>query len=692
MKKLIISIIGTIIIIITTIVSTFAWFISYSQVDPDVTGYSEAAYFASGDGLTEATAYEITSPRHLYNLAWLQYLGKFNTTTDGVLNKQYYFKITKDIDMTDYAIPPIGTSQYPFVGFLNGNNKVISNVNIYNDISNIKFHPTVVSTIDNCNIVGLFGIIGNYNEIYSSPYLKNTVQNIYVNNIAVTSSLTNTKLGIFAGYVSGGSIISTIGIHYSSLHLASSSTPYIGESLSQYALIGDYDESSVNWEDKPGGGGYKGWGSSINMELLYTRCDLMYQTRGKSFSAFNSSGFEKIQSGLENGYQLKGTNHYMPLRVTNELTTDYYTNNTSEITDMTNNPGYIVGNTSGGSKIEFSKTPVAEVLTNNDNNKPNNSSGGTGITYDSDGTTVKDVMIWTKQNSDSNNSGCILADNIYGTGGTLQSKNYAKVKSYVIDQINSGDGSLYNLSFTGNKPDQNDIVTIPTAVIYGTTYTNYKIPARTISFDAYSDGYICIVGLTYGRDWSSLFNIYSYTVSGSTTPLTDISTVYAKAPDGSGNIDISYSGGTDYNLYYSSSWRQLPRGKLFYYEIPIKSGTHYVIANSDNKDCLKIVYLDLGQNGSESEEKESTISGIDFVYVTSSTENGFSEISEEFSSAVYFTITGESTKQLGFYFRRRNTESDTKVLYYATDSLIITPNDTNLVLIATDNTCTTATS
>ena len=61
MKKLIISIIGTIIIIITTIVSTFAWFISYSQVDPDVTGYSEAAYFASGDGLTEATAYEITS-------------------------------------------------------------------------------------------------------------------------------------------------------------------------------------------------------------------------------------------------------------------------------------------------------------------------------------------------------------------------------------------------------------------------------------------------------------------------------------------------------------------------------------------------------------------------------------------------------------------------------------------------------
>ena len=60
-----------------TIAISWAWFLNNELVTPDVSGYSASAYFAGGDG-SEENPYQIASPKHLYNLAWLQYLGVFN--------------------------------------------------------------------------------------------------------------------------------------------------------------------------------------------------------------------------------------------------------------------------------------------------------------------------------------------------------------------------------------------------------------------------------------------------------------------------------------------------------------------------------------------------------------------------------------------------------------------------------------
>ena len=58
---------------------SFSWFIRPLNftMPGDIGGSTEVSYFESGDGSSEKP-YVISSPVHLYNLAWLQYLGYFN--------------------------------------------------------------------------------------------------------------------------------------------------------------------------------------------------------------------------------------------------------------------------------------------------------------------------------------------------------------------------------------------------------------------------------------------------------------------------------------------------------------------------------------------------------------------------------------------------------------------------------------
>ena len=94
---------AAVLIVVTTFTSSLAWFETKNDTHLDAgKGRTATAFFASGDGESAETAYEINQPIHLYNLAWLQYMGKFNTVTSGSVNK-VYFKITADLDMTDWA-------------------------------------------------------------------------------------------------------------------------------------------------------------------------------------------------------------------------------------------------------------------------------------------------------------------------------------------------------------------------------------------------------------------------------------------------------------------------------------------------------------------------------------------------------------------------------------------------------------
>ena len=176
--------------------SSLAWFSYHATFENNqlVTGSSIGAYFGGGDGSAEAP-YKILNSTHLYNLAWLQYLGYFNedknktvngevvSGTDGIIDKQYYFTLENDIEMNDMVIPPIGTSKYPFLGNFNGNGHVISDFTTSNILGSdhISKKPTVVNSLSDVDIVGFFGVVGGL----PSTTLTYTVASNQISNFAL---------------------------------------------------------------------------------------------------------------------------------------------------------------------------------------------------------------------------------------------------------------------------------------------------------------------------------------------------------------------------------------------------------------------------------------------------------------------------------------------------------------------------
>ncbi len=92
--KVILSTLFTCVSAFSASIGTFAWFTSSISFETEnITAKSAGAYFYDGDG-TEDNPYIIMHPRHLYNLAWLQDMGWFNTTTtvegQQVVNQVYF--------------------------------------------------------------------------------------------------------------------------------------------------------------------------------------------------------------------------------------------------------------------------------------------------------------------------------------------------------------------------------------------------------------------------------------------------------------------------------------------------------------------------------------------------------------------------------------------------------------------------
>lgn len=201
--------------------STYGWFSHEMKVSSIIPGSAEAAYFHSGKG-TEDDPYTITEPIHLYNLAWLQYLGRFN----GQRNPQetgleegkysiYYFKIGSDdtditaLDMTGWVLPPIGTKNNPFLGVLDGNGKTIRNLKVSNYVgeNEITRRPNSVNSLgEEAYVVGFIGAIGEIGkETDTSKYssVAKTVKNLNLQDIEVDSYTPYAIIGAAAGYVNG---------------------------------------------------------------------------------------------------------------------------------------------------------------------------------------------------------------------------------------------------------------------------------------------------------------------------------------------------------------------------------------------------------------------------------------------------------------------------------------------------------
>ena len=277
--------------------SAVSWFVTSFQMSPEdsvLKGGSEGAYYEDGDGLTEQTAFIISKPRHLYNFAWLQYLGYYNDTA----GKQYYFKIKEDLDMSGWILPPAGTEENPFIGNFNGQGHTVSNLTVSNTFTDFTSgRPSrVTSSYFNSHlpeIVGFFGVVGDYNDRYTvngEPKTgvtynssTNEVKNTGILNATVKSGTSQTLVGIAAGYVNAK--LDNVAVNESSLYTVenASAISSITSNVSDFSLVGyctdefiddvklRSDDADIPTLENPNtDSGGDNWGGSINMLDMYT--------------------------------------------------------------------------------------------------------------------------------------------------------------------------------------------------------------------------------------------------------------------------------------------------------------------------------------------------------------------------------------------------------------------------------------
>ena len=300
---------------------TGAWFTRLATHTPGWKSGSDGAYFAYGNGKIENAQqkdrpYGITRPLHLYNLAWLQYLGYFETNKvqDAYDNDNVYFELANDLDMTGWVLPPIGTKDHPFIGNFNGNGFKISNLTISNDYDSYNRTPygilnniTKTQFKNNVNIIGLFGVVGNYNGAISGSYntSANEIINTGINNLTVASTSTTTLAGLAAGYVNGS--LEGVAVNNSYIDLRNSggqAITSITNNISDYSLIGyaassDYLaklQSSTTTYDTPtvsnpfiSQGGDE-WGASIEMKKMYNT--LHSKMEASNYYSFDYTSYE----------------------------------------------------------------------------------------------------------------------------------------------------------------------------------------------------------------------------------------------------------------------------------------------------------------------------------------------------------------------------------------------------------------
>lgn len=281
--------------ILASMALSLAWFVSLAKLDPTGDASATGAYFAYGNGSQEKP-FGISQPRHLYNLAWLQYMGKFNKTdSDTGKKKTYYFELAGDIDRTDYALPPIGTKTYPFIGSFNGNSHKITGLTISNNLDDFHQRPysgvKVSDFPEQINIVGFFGVVGSYENTAGINYdtSANQIVDTGLVDLTVKSSSRTTLAGLAAGYANGK--LQGVAVNDSSFQFKQNTSPTtITNNLSDYSLVGYVKDKTYLRErekststtnapsiDNPVAGQGDGeWGSSIDRRSRFKNLHQKY--------------------------------------------------------------------------------------------------------------------------------------------------------------------------------------------------------------------------------------------------------------------------------------------------------------------------------------------------------------------------------------------------------------------------------
>ena len=657
--KLIIPTIFMILSLFSSIGITFAWWFVDNMLVSNVTGKTPPSYFAFGDG-SEEDPYGISSPVHLYNLAWLQYLGQFNNPEE---QKQYHFVVDKDIDMTGLVLPPIGTTDNPFIGSFDGRDHLISNLTVSNTISadGITKYPSGIASLTGVDIVGMFGVVGNYNDVVNYEYDSSLidVSNLYLDKITVKSAEENSLMGLLFGYINEGDA-TNIDIGQGNLEVAKNVKPLDSyTNISKYSIIGDFNEANISWTDKPqdtvtpepGAG----WGGSIDMKTFVKRLNYIFsesETRtsitAASSSTYNTNLLTPSTYGT-NSYTYDNSSFYfdlrqgtyLPLNINKEImidnaveseknitygssklktvTNSYYSTNSSEII-LPTNTGYIIGGATNASN--------ASIRTRSQ--KRGFLAYSYGVKYSSSydpGNNYNNVDILTIRDNNGSAQYNIISDE-YNQNKTNSYLNYQRVSVdelgfHNYESVRNSLGNLLNQSmisgirfYKGTTADSSVFIpntsnmVLGNVSLLGKTYTNYPMFNASIMFKTSSSGYLTFVSAGIQQSGTtnySLFDIYKITRNSSNEidTITKIDTIH-KTPAQSYVYNSANPPAGSTKIFDSKWMANVPfQTALCYMEIPLISNTYpaeFALCGSSSPDSQKlngsyIMYLDIGSSG-----------------------------------------------------------------------------------------------
>lgn len=624
---------------------SYAWFTNHNNVtNNDIQGSTAGAYFARGDGSSEKP-YVINKPIHLYNLAWLQYIGAFDA-------KEPYFIIEADLDMKDWTLPPIGTTEHPFKGHLDGYDEAhsqnqtstakISNLTISNSFGDFSRHPSSVTSFTSPEITGLFGVIEKPNT--TSP----SVQNLYIDNLTVASKTPNALTGLVAGYVDGQ--LEGIGINNSKLDIPDGTSKLAGyDNISKYTSVGyctsEYETSYVktnttmytpaqvgtaSFNPTGGGGGQEDdWGGSIDMMSLNRRINYIgavsHHTLPDSHAYNNiitsdTYNLSVYTSGTSFEFKWDETSRscnliyindgtLLPLNIDetiafegNEIavepennklskwhTSQFYKNHVSEQSIIKkNNTGYLVGNGSkgGNNNIRSRKQSLQSGLGNSFG------PGGAPSVYDPNSIVISSINTKTGQE---------VAD--------ASKSDFAKFNSVknqfdiMMENASVIHGFHFMQSIDASSPA---VKSANNVVIDGLSENNYyEFVKSGLNFTVKNPGYITAIlgSYFYTNANQSLFDLFEVKRNGGViSSVKQIEKIYHVGSDIKYSYygeSTNYSGGDVAFDFAKVTGENVPLSpqKAYYFEFPVSPGD-YVIgkANTSDSKMAFLMYLDIGAN------------------------------------------------------------------------------------------------
>lgn len=637
-----------------TIAFSYSWFTNNNNVTKPFAGETAGAYFARGDG-SESNPFIINKQIHLYNLAWLQYLGYFNkdeknnsTWESGSdnLTDQYYFKIEKDLDMQGWVLPPIGTKTYPFVGHFSGDDHVISNLTISNEIGSetgqINKHPATVTEdyfnkTDNPTIIGFFGVVGNAEfdsdaTAYTYTESVNSVSNFYLDNVKIYTYNSNVLCGILAGYVNGS--FTNAGVHSGNLKISSGTTNISSfTNVSSYTLIGDYNKEKYKY-DQDSSGGDAGYGMSTDIGELYDNLSSSITPSNNTITIPENTAIPiKFDSGSKVN---KPSTTQSTTAITSSGANIYpYYASTIAASSKSTNLGYICGS---GVEIHRNFFDSSKVTFKGNMQYAGNSpksSYGADADFLAHITEIENYL-----------------DASSGSGGYRNGDS-----AIVLTDTNFVKGSSTS-SYTWDFPKDNDDYLLIKNGSVGPNYKNKNVfvPSKGIWIAPVTTGTFEFVAINpndnyyLGSTYLAVFKLKRGTSQSELGKYENGFTNETYDSQGSG-FDKGMVGA----LFYGGAKAYKPQ----YFgvdvtEDDIKNGyeffiTQYSAVSTSNP--VYIVYLDIGSDGGSSEDARTSLTGFDFVKEENGSLVKINDTAYQ-QSNVTFTISGTSTSLRSYFFKR----------------------------------------